>query len=96
MGLLGKAMGTGARIGNSVVRGTTSVLGVGALAAQHPFITTAAIAALVAVGGYSSTSRMGVPVGPLTYGNNPATPGSTTDYNLGATGDLVFALHRNR
>lgn len=65
--------------------------GVAAIAAEHPIATTAVTAGVVAFGGYSSSARQAIPAGPAVQGGNPA-----TDYTMGATGDLVFALHRNR
>lgn len=80
---------------HGAIRGTTTFLGAAGWASQHWGITTAAVAAAMAVGGYSSRSRQSIPAGPVTLGNPPNSIGSTKN-NLGATGDLVFALNRLR
>jgi hypothetical protein len=89
---LGKAGIGGAK---ASMAGTAGVIGAARIVSKHPVLSTAA-----AVGGYSlfmrgNPSVQSIPAGPAQSNAMPGSIGSGGgSYDLGASGDLVFALHR--
>jgi hypothetical protein len=99
-GLFKKMMGGAYKgaVNGSVGASRNTAIALGALgwAKDNWAITTAAVAGLAAVGQYSGSAIQSIPAGPTKTGTRPGATNSVSNYNLGATGDLVFALNRLR
>ena len=78
----GKTIGMGAR-----------GIGLLQLASENPIKTTALALAISSSLDYGSRAQQSIPAGPAQNSNRP-TSLSDSKYDLGASGDLVFALHR--
>ena len=95
-GFLSRAKDLAARTTQSAISGGAAAYGLSKMASHHWVATSAIVGAAIAVGGYTSQSRQSIPAGPTTMGTRIGQGNSASNYNLGATGDLVFALNRLR
>lgn len=71
-----------------------ALIGVAQIAAAHPLLTSAAVLGIGSVAMYSSATTQAIGAGPTSVQKRPGSSGG--DFDLGASGALVFALHRNR
>ena len=99
MGLFGKlAQTTGAKAVAGMTRysskGLAGVAGALQLAADHPVLTTMGLLGAGSVLSYGTSAQQAVPTGPYTVNPVPNSSQSSSNFDLGASGDLVFALHR--
>jgi hypothetical protein len=72
----------------------TGAAGIGAAAIAHPWMAAGAVLGVYGLASYGGPGNQAMPAGPAT---NNALPGSTeakSNYDLGASGDLVFNLHK--
>lgn len=92
MGLLGHTVGRMA--GKSVSNGA-SVLGGAMVLASHPWQTSAALLGVGTIMGYGSSRTQSIAPTGATVQPRPGSSQKESDFDLGASGDLVFALHRN-
>jgi hypothetical protein len=86
---------TTADVFSGTARNMMNVAGIAAVARDHWAMTTAAVVGGSLIFGYSGRAAQSVPAGPSTQGQVPGSSGAS-NYNLGASGDLVFALNRLR
>jgi hypothetical protein len=90
MGMLGQQV---KNQGGMAVKGTAGALGIARWASQHPMQTTAGAIGAYAVFSYGSDQTQAIPFGPAEERQRPNSL-SDNRYDLGASGNLVFALHR--
>jgi hypothetical protein len=89
---VGRPLGAGGAFG---VRTAATVAGLWGTAASHPLTTTGLVLGIGSALTYGSNAHQAVPSGPASVQARPGSSGNN-QFDLGASGDLVFALHRNR
>jgi hypothetical protein len=77
-------------------QGIAGLIGLADIARRNPLATTALAIGGSALFSYGSQQQQSIPAGPAAFVPRPGSLSSNTNYNLGGTGDLVFALNRLR
>ena len=98
MGLKNLSRSAGQRAGKvaaGIAATTASSIGIAQVAYANPWTTTAAVVGIGSIVNYDSPTSQGIAAGPASVRSWPG-GGSTDPYDMGASGDLLFALHRSR
>ena len=94
-----KAAAASYSVAGSIAGKGAAALGIGQIVLRHPWESgMAAFAVGSIISSQSDVGQINAAPSPVGRVDRPGVAGgrSASDYDLGATGDLIFALHRNR